>query len=65
MSEITHVKMCVDPDKVCLQGGCLYCNGGTYKTVSWLENYSVRKKLEKDFNYGARTGWPNLLKKVK
>lgn len=63
MNTTTHVKLCVDPDQVCLQGGCGYCNFGTFKTVEWLRNYAARHGWTTDFNYGFDHGWPNREKK--
>lgn len=61
---ITHVRLCTNPDQVCLQGGCGYCHYGTFKTVGWLRQYAIRHGWLSDFNYGYESGWPNQDKKT-
>lgn len=65
------VRTCIRPDRICLQGGCLYCPSGTWKMVKTLEAYATRKETERvidgetgsswteAFDYGWRNGWPN------
>lgn len=61
-----RVKTCKDPDRVCLEGGCMYCHQGTFKLVESLRAYAYRKDNENPFEgwvsafrHGWRYGWPS------
>jgi hypothetical protein len=64
MIQPTHVRLCTNPDWCCLEGGCGYCDHGTFKTVRWLRQYAARNGLTKHFNYGYESGWPNRDKRL-
>lgn len=74
MTEVAGVeqrKICwPDPDSVCLEGGCGYCNSGVWKSVEAIEVYAYKvgiKTLEgggtadypRSFRWGRDYGWPN------
>lgn len=65
LTDRSRVKLCKNPDQVCLQGGCGYCRDtGTFKTVGWLRAYAKRKGWLEDFNFGYSRQWPNQPKEV-
>lgn len=57
---IKSVKMCKNPDRICLQGGCLFCDAGKFQSVKSLKKYAIKNDMLDDFEYGLRQGWPNL-----
>jgi len=49
------------PDKVCLEGGCIYCNDYPFRAVSAIQQYAESTNgLEKAFEWGQQNGWPNV-----
>lgn len=66
--EFDQVIMCYpDPDKVCLEGGCIYCDDSvSWWTIQAMESYARTKGVDhlKAFRYGERKYWWNLRKKL-
>lgn len=72
-----QLKICwPDPDATCLEGGCIHCeSGGTWVDVKVLKQWasdasalaqrgvSTRKSARDAFQYGAQSGWWNMLKR--
>lgn len=57
---ITKRKICwPTPDKVCLHGGCGYCNDEKYKTLEVIEKYAEVNDLLDDYYYGLDNGFFN------
>lgn len=49
-----------NPDGVCLEGGCGYCNYERFRDVKSIRKYvDKHPELEKDFIYGMQRGWNN------
>lgn len=53
-----------NPDAVCLQGGCLYCDYYPFRDVDTIRRYADRRGLLKDFLWGQEWGWPNIAKRT-
>jgi hypothetical protein len=43
-----------NPDKVCLEGGCLYCEDGPLTSLDNIRSYASSHGLMKAFMYGLR-----------
>lgn len=41
-----------NPDEVCLQGGCLYCEDGKLVSLDNIRNYAFSHDLIEAFMYG-------------
>lgn len=70
IDESTEVRLCKEPDAVCLQGGCGYCSDGLERDHAWRtpagwERYARKAGLFTDWQYGYETGWPNREKRPK
>lgn len=52
-----------DPDGVCMEGGCTYCNDGRFILIETIKKIARRKGMIEEFNYGGKDNWPNVLKK--
>lgn len=61
MKLITQRKICwPNPDAVCLEGGCGYCNYEKFHTIDEIRKHvDKHPKLEKAFNYGSSHNWNN------
>lgn len=53
------------PDRVCLQGGCAYCNDYPFRSVRGLRAYALRHELIEAFEYGQRHRFNKAEVKVK
>lgn len=51
------IKICwPNPDRVCLQGGCIYCQDNVGQILSEVRKYAKDKKMTEDFEYGLIYG---------
>lgn len=50
-----------NPDAVCLQGGCSYCNDCDYKFLHEIWKYAQNKNLESDYKIGRENNWYNRI----
>lgn len=48
-----------NPDEVCLEGGCMYCNDNPFKLVDDIEVYAEARDLMDSFIYGGSRNWNN------
>jgi hypothetical protein len=46
-----------DPDNVCLQGGCSYCNDEEYQPLWKIWQYSKDVGLAADYIIGRKNDW--------
>lgn len=53
-----------NPDHVCLEGGCGYCNYEQFRDVSEIGDYvDEHPELRKSFAFGRDSGWNNAQKR--
>ena len=53
MTAISKRRICwPEPDKVCLQGGCMYCNMGRFRSLGTISKYARDHGLQDDYLYG-------------
>lgn len=45
-----------NPDKICLQGGCIYCDDHPFKGEVAIRSYAYSKGWQADFQYGWENG---------
>jgi hypothetical protein len=47
-----------DPDKVCLQSGCIHCQDSLYRLrVTAVAEYASQYGMDEDFAYGLGVNW--------
>lgn len=46
-----------NPDSVCLQGGCGYCNDGDFQTLETIYGYARTNELLRDYRIGWDNAW--------
>jgi hypothetical protein len=55
---VTSRRICwPDPDAVCLQGGCSYCNEGDFQTLRTIYRYARDHDMLRDYNIGWDNYW--------
>ena len=46
-----------NPDSVCLEGGCIYCNDKPFRTYVEIQDYAEKVNLISSYNYGLSRNW--------
>lgn len=60
MTRVAARRICwPNPDEVCLQGGCGYCNEGDFQTLEAIYAYAVTVGLLRDYRIGWDNYWYN------
>ena len=75
--QVAQRKICwPEPDSVCLEGGCIYCNGfGKWKNIGEVGAYArevgiktyhpgVTRDYVASFRWGRDWGWPNTEQRI-
>ena len=52
-------RICVPFDKVCLEGGCGYCNSMPFRYLWWIEGKARDKGLTMHYWYGYENNFFN------
>lgn len=54
-----------DPDAVCIEGGCGYCNRYRYQSVDRIERFAQKNGLMDAFDFGLNHNWNNAQSRAK
>lgn len=48
-----------NPDEVCIEGGCIYCNDKPFKSVEEIEIYAEARYMLDSFRWAQTRNWNN------